>query len=266
MSTAPPDIPRGQAQETLLRMLADNVPAMIAYYEPRNLRCVFANKRYAEANGWTVDTIIGKTVREAIGEAAWRLIEPQVERVLKGEKVEYIRPLILPGGEQRIIEVNLVPHFDEHAQMLGAFVLITDITRHQAAEQAIRDSEERMRKFVAATNEGIFFHKNRVLTDVNEAMLSIMGYTREEMIGRYMMEFVPPEWHQTMADYLRAGREDPYEAEVLHKNGHRIAVELVGKTVILNGEPHRLGAMRDITARKHAEARIQYMAHHDMLT
>ena len=266
MTAASSDNTRDQEQDNLLRTLADNVPAMIAYYEPRNLRCVFANKRYAESNGWTVDSIIGKTVREAIGEEAWRMIEPQVERVLKGEKVEYVRPLILPGGEQRIIEVNLIPHFGEDGQMLGAFVLITDITRHQLAERAIRDSEERMRKFAAATNEGIFFHKNGILTDVNEALLAIMGDTREEMIGHNAMEFVAPEWQQTAADYMREGREDPYEAEVVHKKGHNIAVELVGKTLHLGDETYRLGVLRDITAHRHAEARIHYLAHHDMLT
>ena len=266
MNALAPDKPGTQGRDSLLRMVADSVPALIAYYEPKNLRCVFANKSYAEANGWTVDSIIGKTVREAIGEAAWRVIEPQVERVLKGEKVEYIRPLTLPNGEERVVEVHLIPHFDEQAQMLGAFVLITDITRHQLAERSIRDSEERMRKFAAATNEGIFFHKNGILTDVNEALLAITGYAREEMIGHSTLEFVAPQWRQTAADYMREGGEYPYEAEVAHKKGHNITVELVGKTVLLNGETHRLGALRDITARKHAEARIQYLAHHDMLT
>jgi diguanylate cyclase (GGDEF)-like protein/PAS domain S-box-containing protein len=266
MTTASPGNTRDQWQEQLLRTLADNVPAMIAYYEPQNLRCVFSNRLYAESNGWTVDSIIGKTVREAIGEEAWRIIEPQVERVLKGEKVEYVRPMTLPNGEQRTIEVNLIPHFDAQAQMLGAFVLITDITRHQLAEQAVRDSEERVRKFAAATNEGIFFHKNGVLTDVNEALLAIMGYSREEMIGHNALEFVAPDWQQTAADYMREEREDPYEAEVVHRKGFNIAVELVGKSLRFGDETCRLGVLRDITARKHAEARIQYMAHHDMLT
>ena len=221
MSLARPDWDGDRGKDSLLHLLADNVPALIAYYEPKNLRCVFANKAYAEANGWSVDSIIGKTVCEAIGEEAWRKIEPQVQRVLKGETVEYIRPMTLPNGEQRAIEVHLIPHFDERSQMLGAFVLITDITRYQLAERAIRDSEERMRKFAAATNEGIFFHKNGTLVDVNDALLGIMGYAREEMIGRNVLEFVPAEWHQAMRDYMQAGGEDPYEAEVEHKNGRR---------------------------------------------
>jgi PAS domain S-box-containing protein len=243
---------RNERRDDLLYTLADAVPALIAYYEAKNLRCVFANKLYAESNGWTVDSIIGRTVREAIGEEAWRMIEPQVERVLKGEKVEYVRPMTLPNGEQRAIEVSLIPHFDADGQLLGAFVLITDITRHQLAERAIRDSEERMRKFAAATNEGIFFHKSGVLTDVNEALLAITGYTRGEMIGRNTLEFVPPEWQREVTEYMRAEREDAYEAEVVHRKGYNIAVELVGKTLHFGDESYRLGALREITARKHA--------------
>ncbi|MBE0627570.1 MAG: EAL domain-containing protein [Burkholderiales bacterium] len=250
----------------MLRLVADNVPALIAYYEPKNLSCVFANKAYAESNGWTVDSIIGKTVREAIGEKAWLMIEPQVARVLKGERVDYVRPMNLPNGEQRVIEVHLIPHFDGQAQMLGAFVLITDITRHRLAERSVRESEERLRKFAEATREGIFFHKNGVLADVNEALLQICGYAREEMIGTKVLEFVPPEWHLTMIEFMRREREEPYEAEIVHKKGHKIAVEIAAKTVYVNGEAQRLGALRDITARKHAEARIHYLAHHDMLT
>jgi diguanylate cyclase (GGDEF)-like protein/PAS domain S-box-containing protein len=257
---------RGYGTDALLRLVADSVPAMMAYYEPTQLRCVFANRRYAEANGWSVDSIVGKTVREVIGEEAWRLIEPQVARVLKGETVEYVRRLALPDGEQRGVEVHLIPHFDAQAQMLGAFVLIIDITRHQRAEQEIRDSEERMRKFAAASNEGIFIHKNGVLVDVNEALLAMTGYAREEMIGREVLSFVAPQSLQAAIDYRAAGREDPYEAELLHRNGRSIPVEIVGKTVRVDNAVSRLGVVRDLTARKHAEARIQYLAHHDMLT
>ncbi len=255
-----------QGRENLLRTLADNVPALIAYYEPHDLRCVFANKAYADANGWTADSIIGKTVREAIGEEAWHVIAPQVARVLKGEKVEYMRPMTLPSGERRVVEVSLIPHFDDKAQLLGAFVLINDITRHQLAEQAIRESEERMRKFAAATRDGVLFHRNGVVTDANDALLEIIGYTREEIVGHNVVEFVVPESLEAVTEYMRTGREDAHEIEILHQRGHSVAMEVVGKTLHVNGEIYRLVVLRDITARKHAEARIQYLAHHDMLT
>ena len=249
-----------------MRTLADNVPAAIAYFEMGTRRCVFANRQYAEFNGWNVEAVIGKTVREVVGEEAWIRIEPEVERVIAGEKVEYVRPLTLPSGERRIIEVNLIPHFEAGGAQVGAFVLISDITRHHAAEQAIRDSEERMRKFAAATTEGIFFHKGGILTDVNDALLAIIGYTRAEMAGRNTLEFVPEEQHELVAGYIRAGLETPYECDIVHKDGHRIPVEIVGKTLHMGDETYRLGVLRDITDRRAAQARIEYMAHHDILT
>ena len=253
-------------QESLLRIIANQVPALIAYYEAYELRCIFSNQQYAQANGWNVDNILGRTVREVIGEPAWALIEGHVERVRKGEKVEYIRPQTLPSGEKRYIEVDLIPHFDVLNQQIGVFVLINDITRHYLAEQAIRDSEERMRKFAAATTEGIFSHKNGILTDVNDALLAIFGYTREEMIGHDTLEFVAEDRREEVAEYIRAGRELPYESEVVHRNGQRLPVEMVGKTLRAGNEVSRLGVLRDISDRKRAEARIQYLAHHDTLT
>ena len=258
--------PERRASDSLLRTLADNVPVAIAYYEKASLRCTFANRQYAESNGWTPDTIVGKTVREAIGDAAYRLIEPHVEKAIAGERVVYERPAVLPSGETRHIEVHLEPHFAHDHTQLGAFVLITDITRHRVAEQAIRESEERMRKFAAVTSEGIFFHKGGIVSDVNDAISTISGYSREELIGRHTLDFVPEDQRQKVAEYIRTGSESGIESELLHRQGHRVPVEVIGKTIYRGGESFRLAVMRDISERKRAEAHIQYLARHDTLT
>ena len=255
-----------RAADGLLRALADNVPAAIAYFEIEGNKCLFANRQYAESNGWSVESIVGKTVAEVIGPQAWEAILPHVTRVQSGERVMYARELQLPSSEKRQIEVNLIPHFGAAAVQLGAFVLITDITRHFLAEQAIRESEERMRKFAQSTTEGIFFHKNGILSDVNDALTTILGFARDEMIGRNTLEFVPEEARAGITEYIRAGSEFIYECEVLHRDGHRVPVEIVGKTVHRDGETYRLGVLRDITERKRAEARIDYLARHDVLT
>lgn len=250
----------------MLRLIADSVPALIAYFELDGHRCQFANRRYAEYNGWTPETIIGKTVREAIGEAAWIAIQPYIDEVVQGRTAKYVREQKLPSGELRVIEVNLLPHFDDAGPQIGTFVLINDITHHSQAEREIRDSEERMRKLAEATDEGIVFHKETLITDVNEALQRMSGYALEEMVGHKTLEFVPEAWKQTVIDYIQAGREDPYEAAIIHKDGREIPVEMVGKTMPFKGETYRLAVVRDITARKETQKRIEFMAHHDTLT
>jgi diguanylate cyclase (GGDEF)-like protein/PAS domain S-box-containing protein len=256
----------GSSRDPLLRLVADSVPALIAYFEVPTLQCLFANRRYAEYNGWTPETTLGKSVREAIGESAWKVIGPHVDAVVDGKTVKYVREQILPSGEQRMIEVNLIPHFDDAQIQIGIFVLINDITDQWRAEQAIRDSAERMRKMAEATNEGIMFHSNGVINDTNEALQRLLGYSLDELVGRQLLEFIPEVWRQTVSDYVKTGREDPYETAVIHKDGHEIPVEIVGKTMPFAGGSYRLAVVRDICARKEAQQRIEFMALHDTLT
>ncbi len=233
------------------------------------MRCVYANQRYAQANGLTPADALGKSVREIVGEAAWQVIETHVRRVQAGEPVRYVREQALPDGEKRFIEVDLLPHFDESGRQTAAFVLIYDITPHHLAQRAVeelRHSEERMAKFFDGTEEGILLHKNGVITDVNRALCHITGHTREQLLGRNTLEFMPLRWHSPVSAYIREGREEMYEAEALHADGHEFPVEMVGKTMLRGDDTYRLVVLRDITLRKVAEARGTFLAHHDALT
>ncbi len=254
------------ARESMMRLVADSVPALIAYYEAGSMQCLFANRRYAEYNGWTPQSILGKTVREAIGEAAYLAIAAHVEAALAGKGSKYTREQTLPDGGKRIIEVNLVPHFDDAQILCGSFVLINDITEHWRIEQALRNSEERMRKFAEATNEGILFHKSLMITDVNDAILRMTGYTRSEIIGRKTYDFVPEAWHAKLIEHAATHIDLPYEAEIIHKDGRLVPVDCVSRELPFSGETLRLIVIRDMTAQRLAQARINFLALHDNLT
>ena len=262
---APAPGPSGSS-DALLRLIADSVPALMAYYDLPGLRCQFANQGYAAYNGHTTESIIGLTVQEAIGDRAWQAIQPHVDRCSHGERVKYTREQTLPNGEVRMIEVNLIPHFDGAGQQLGSFVLITDITERWRAEREVRQSEERMRKFTEATDEAIVFHRDGLITDGNEALTRLTGYSLQEVTGLSIFNFISPEWHAVALDYTRAGREDPYEITIRHKHGHAIPVEVVGKTMPLHHADYRIVVVRDITARKQAQEREAFIALHDSLT
>ena len=254
---------RARAQE--IRLLADNVPVLISHFS-HDLRCLFANKAYASFWGWNVDSVIGRTVEEIIGAEGFREIEPYIRRVLSGETATYERQLRTPDGGTRVIEVNLLPQLDEAGKAISAFVLISDITRHRLSEQAVRESEERLRKFSDATHEGIVFHENGIITDCNDAGLRLIGYRYEELVGRPVLDFVAPESRDTVLNNIRLGYERGYEGFIVHKDGTRVAVEMTGKVMPYKGKPYRMTVIRDIRDRKEAEARIQFLAHHDTLT
>ena len=254
--------PRG----SMIRLVADSVPALIAYYEVGSMQCLFANRRYAEYNGWTTETILGRNLRDIVGEAAFLAIEPHIQEAQAGRGSNYTREQILPDGARRIIEVSLIPHFDEQQVLLGAFVLINDITEHWNTEQALRHSEERLRKFAEATSEGILFHKDRVITDVNETMLQMGGYSRADVIGRRTVDFVPQVWHQRMLERLESGSEQSMEAALLCKDGSELPIEFSSRSIVVMGENLRMVAVRDATTHKAAQARIEFLALHDPLT
>ncbi|HEX4944982.1 MAG TPA: EAL domain-containing protein, partial [Usitatibacteraceae bacterium] len=161
---------------------------------------------------------------------------------------------------------NLLPQVGEDGAVAAAFVLISDITRHRSSEQAVRESEERLRKFSDATHEGIVFHDKGVITDCNDAALRLIGYRYQELVGKPVLDFVAPESRDTVLNNIRLGFERPYEGSIVHKGGERIAVEITGKVMPVKDKHYRMTVIRDIRDRKEAEARIQFLAHHDTLT
>ncbi|WP_280154068.1 EAL domain-containing protein [Piscinibacter sp. XHJ-5] len=256
----------GSGHAELLRLLADNVPALIAYYDAQTLTCRFANSRYAATFGWDSESIVGHTFAEVIGEEAARLIQPHVDRVLKqGLPASYERKLQSPQ-DRRYIEVNLLPHFGEAGSAIGCFVLVSDITKFRLAEIALRESEERLAKFMQASTEGIVFHKEGFITDANPPLLQLTGYTLDEIRGRNTLEFIAPDHVARVASVIASGQETAYESVLIDKKGQRIPVEFIVRTMLHNGERLRMTIVRDLRDRHAAQQRIHHLAHHDTLT
>jgi diguanylate cyclase (GGDEF)-like protein/PAS domain S-box-containing protein len=261
-----------QAQAALFRLLADNVPVLIAYYSANDFRCQFANKAYARTFGRDEHSIVGSTFADVIGAEAAREIQPQVEQMLAQLKaVMYERTLIDADGTTRWIEVHLLPHLDceaghSAAAALGAFVLISDITKHRLAERAARESEERLAKFMQASAEGIVFHVGGLITDANPPACELIGYSLEEVLGRKTLDFIAPDHVARVSAVIASGQETSYESVVIDKQGERIPVEFIVRTMVRNGVSLRMTIMRDIRDRHAAQARIHHLARHDPLT
>ena len=127
--------------------------------------------------------------------------------------------------------------------------IIEDISERKKAEQALRESEERFRNLTAAAFEGIFITENGRIVDVNDQGLSMLGYARQEMIGREVVEFIAPESREMVAEAISAGREMTYKHQMLRKDGSSFQAEAQAKMTRLGSKVLRMTALRDITER-----------------
>ena len=256
-----------RAEVAQFRRVCDAVPVAIAYYESSGNICRYANQGYAEMFGFTQDSILGHTVAEVIGSEAAQAIAPRVDQILRElRSSRYERQIPLPDGQQRSIEVHLLPHVDAAGQAIGAFVLISDISRHRQSEAALRQSEERMAKFMQASAEGIVFHKGGFITDINPPVSSLLGYSPQQMLGRSTLDFVAPDQRARVTEVITAGHEISYDSAVLHADGSVLPVEFIVRTMHYQGETLRMTIVRDIRDRVEAQVRIHHLAHHDTLT
>jgi PAS domain-containing protein len=78
-----PEVLALRAEVAQLRLLANNVPVAIAYYESAGFTCRFANRGYAEMFGRDERSIVGLSFAQVIGAEAARLIQPRVDDMLQ---------------------------------------------------------------------------------------------------------------------------------------------------------------------------------------
>jgi len=127
-----------------------------------------------------------------------------------------------------------------------------EVLERTRAEQALRESEERARSMMESVFEGIGITEQGRFLEMNSELLNITGYTREEMIGREVVDFIVPESRDLVRERMQIGYEKAYELRMLRKDGAIVDVEVHGMPIMFRGRPCRGTAVRDITERKKA--------------
>src|SRR4029077_10495704 len=73
----------------------------------------FVSDAYAQMIGRKPEEIIGKTVREGVGDEGYETVEPYIKKVLAGERVEYEREVQYRGVGPRFLHGVYLPEKDE---------------------------------------------------------------------------------------------------------------------------------------------------------
>ena len=154
---------------------------------------------------------------------------------------------------------------------------VMDITRLKHAEEALRESEGRFRRFVESNLIGITVSDlEGTIREANDAFLALVGYTREDLArGRVQLTMMtPPQFlpqaEQAMKEILTTGTCQPFETEYLTKDGKRVPALIGGTRISAAGSASLvMGFVLDLSAQKESERQKDLflaMTSHEMRT
>ena len=225
-----------------------------------------ANQRTVEMHGFTSkDELLGKKALEMVAPRDRERIAANMRKAIKEgaiRGVEYTLPRA--DGTEFPGELSTSVLRDASGKPVAHITIARDITERKRMEEALRESEERFRSIVENSQTGIMILDDAYrFVYVNDKLLQISGYSREETIGQDFRRFLDEESRQLVADrYIRRqrGEEVPsrYEFNIVRKDGQKRRVE-ISSAVIRDsaGKVRTLAQILDITERKQTEEALQ---------
>jgi PAS domain S-box-containing protein len=149
----------------------------------------------------------------------------------------------------RLDDTLAKPPEEAHAAVRALFAELAD-------EQA--RLRERLAMISAASFEGLLFHIDTVVIDVNDRLCEMHGYDRAEMLGPDVLRrCVAAEDIPLIVRHIAERYEGGYVATAIRKDGSRFRVEVQTKHSRLGNRPVTVVAIRDVTERERAEALLR---------
>lgn len=232
-------------------------------------RCVYANTALKRISGYDDDEIAALHFIDAVHEADRDLVIKNNRRRIEGELFPaYEFRFLRKDGDIRWLSINAAKITWKNQPAVLCFV--DDITLSKKARQAAKEYEERFRQFFETNAEySYMISTDGAIMNINRSTLKALGYKKEELIGKPLLEtiYAPGsrgrarrlflQWHET-------GKIRNEEIVIITRKGTE-------RTVILNIDAirdidgnimHSISIQNDITERKETENEIRRVTAH----
>jgi PAS domain S-box-containing protein len=131
--------------------------------------------------------------------------------------------------------------------------VVRALTERMRTEATLQETEARLRSVSASAFEGIMISEEGRILDANEQFLNMVGFSRDDLIGRPIIDVIVPQDREMVAKAVQTGREPAYEYALLRKDGQTVDVESQATRAVWAGRIVRVTTVRDIGCGKRVE-------------
>ncbi|NOR55258.1 MAG: PAS domain S-box protein [Sulfurovum sp.] len=118
--------------------------------------------------------------------------------------------------------------------------LIKDITLRKQSEAAVQETKNRMSRFLDSTLEGLFFHKDGIITDANKNALGMIGMSMEEVQGHHISEYIGEGFQEYQLNKT-------YEIILTHPDGEQKLVAVQATNIEIDKAIYNVLSIRDMS-------------------
>lgn len=253
-------------------LLADNVSDVI-WTAGREMELTYVSPSVTALTGYTPEEFLNLRPEQCLTpESFQNLVQTRAENISafqRGEcdfyqpqvlELEYIRKDKTPFWAEVVI--SLIRTSDGEPQ--GVIGVTRDISERRRTQEALRESEEKFRELVEHSTDVIYTIDFRgFLTSISPAVLQIMGYRPEELIGKNISAYLSPESLVRATEEIERKKENTeasslYEVQLRAADGSWKSFEVNSRLRMREGRPlDILGIARDITERKQVEEALR---------
>jgi PAS domain S-box-containing protein len=256
-------------ERDLMQTFFDNHTDFI-YFKDAEARFYRVSKRFCDFFELNMEDIIGKTDLE--------LFPEEIAQQTYDEDLHVIKtgtPIINKeeNSQGTWVLTTKLPWFDEQGNVKGLFGISRDITERKKGEMAIKQSEDKFRKFFENEPEYCYMlSPEGVILDVNKSALNALGYEKDELMGKPIKTIYAPECHPDMKELFKKWKENGNlkneEMTIKSKSGERRHVLLSSESIMDESGNllYSVSVQRDITERMKVQEALQYrLAYEELL-
>ncbi|MFC1839750.1 PAS domain S-box protein [Thermodesulfobacteriota bacterium] len=218
----------------------------------------YLNPEWEKVTGYSLEELFSQPIFDFIHPDDQEKTQNEINKQEKGKTLYFENRYLCKDGLYKTFEWRATPSEGDKL-----FAVAKDITESKQAEDALRESEERLRYLYNEAIDGVAIADatTGILVDCNNILAKMVGRYKSELIGKHQSILHPPEqFRGEVSVTFNKHRTDKsgqiLDTQILTKTGEIRDVEIKADIIKLDGKETVMGIFRDVTERKRLKGEL----------